>query len=270
MPNLITRIPPRSVVCVYNCIGSRQAKQAIRGTNHGNERWGSVVILAQERAYPLRVSIRHPYFANTPRYKDGTANTGSQRRAAYQGNFDGGQVTRQAPMKGTLERRSVQGECSMTINSPDDLPAPAGPRVLPDKYPGGVSLVLHEVNDAPNQVNDARELHLCMGGCGAAATASGDFCAEHDPAAEVNALCTHVTLGDSRPIACALQKAPGSEVCVEHGRKARSGATRPKSRKKKPAAKVKAKVKAAPRKRAPRRARQEAVMTLPDLGQASG
>jgi hypothetical protein len=142
----------------------------------------------------------------------------------------------------------------MTIISPDYFPAPAGPRVLADNYPGGVSLWAQECGDAPNATNDARELHLCA--CGALALDYTDFCDTHEPT-RVHTICTFLNTNGARPVECHAPKVDGAEFCVSH---------QPKKRRQR----VAAPKRAGKKTRARRSARQETLVEVPDLGVNGG
>lgn len=223
MPNLITRIPPGATIEIYNRLQVRQVKEVIRGRSHnGNgERWGAVAIIAMERAYPLRVAIRHWSLAGQSHFRGDDGPLKSADMMA-RGNYTegGGKLHRQAPSKYTppaqIGRSDVR--CFMILKSPDHFPAPSGPRYLPDNYPGGVSIAIKEVSDPPNETNDAREVRFCARCMEEEPGEGSEFCEACEPK-EVTSLCTHVEKGE-HPRPCEAARKGKSPFCAGHQPKA--------------------------------------------------
>ena len=222
MPNLITRIPPGATIAIYNSAQVRQVKDVIVGYARDGQgtRWGGLAILAKEIAYPLRVTVRHwslplaGELAGPDGERMHAAST--ETRGAY--SQSGDKLVRQPPSKYAVSGQIGRAEIpaiTMILLSPEHLPAPGGPRTLPDSYPGGVAVAIKEVTDAPDGDHDLRMLRMCWKGCGNEAGPNSDFCKVCDPAAGVHFVCSWVDRTREDPRPC---NAPADEsgFCAAH------------------------------------------------------
>ena len=235
MANLITKIPPGATVEIYNCVGMRQVKEVLRGQAQDpvtNQVWAALAILASEKAYPIRVTVRHWALDGQGSLPgpDGAIKAASlDRRGAYSGQ-EGGKAFRQPPSKFARPGgmgRTAGGQCTMLIASPDVFPAPAGPRFLPADYPGGVSIVAKEVAVLPAPISDARELRVCPVCLDKPSTDRSDYCEDCEPQ-DVVGRCTHVEKGE-KPRACEAPKEPRSEFCRGHRPKGQRAKAKPRA-----------------------------------------